>query len=157
VWLNLRCMSPELAELFAQREHYPLGYLTTPFQLLTLHCVEWDMKMKHEMRERMDLKGDRMRPTWRYCPSIRLLILSKHTRNSRHDIRHTGRDSNWIPLTWAIWYKTSWTLNLFFLLRVSENRALRRIFVSKREEVAGGWRRLHKWWASWFVHYTKYY
>jgi hypothetical protein len=28
-------------------------------------------------------------------------------------------------------------------LRVSENRALRRIFASKREEVAGGWRRLH--------------
>jgi PAS domain-containing protein len=28
-------------------------------------------------------------------------------------------------------------------LRVYENRALRRIFGSKREEVAGGWRRLH--------------
>jgi hypothetical protein len=28
-------------------------------------------------------------------------------------------------------------------LKVSENRALRRIFGSKREEVAGGWRRLH--------------
>jgi hypothetical protein len=28
-------------------------------------------------------------------------------------------------------------------LRVSENRVLRRIFVPKREEVAGGWRRLH--------------
>jgi hypothetical protein len=27
---------------------------------------------------------------------------------------------------------------------VSENRALRRIFGPKREEVAGGWRRLHK-------------
>jgi hypothetical protein len=26
---------------------------------------------------------------------------------------------------------------------VSENRALRRIFGPKREEVAGGWRRLH--------------
>jgi hypothetical protein len=26
---------------------------------------------------------------------------------------------------------------------VSENRMLRRIFVRKREEVAGGWRRLH--------------
>jgi hypothetical protein len=26
---------------------------------------------------------------------------------------------------------------------VSENRVLRRIFVPKREEVAGGWRRLH--------------
>jgi hypothetical protein len=28
-------------------------------------------------------------------------------------------------------------------LRVFENRALRRIFVPKREEIAGGWRRLH--------------
>jgi hypothetical protein len=27
---------------------------------------------------------------------------------------------------------------------VFENRVLRRIFVPKREEVAGGWRRLHK-------------
>jgi hypothetical protein len=29
------------------------------------------------------------------------------------------------------------------ILRVSENRVLRRIFGPKREEVAGGWRRLH--------------
>jgi len=28
-------------------------------------------------------------------------------------------------------------------LRVFENRVLKRIFESKREEVAGGWRRLH--------------
>jgi hypothetical protein len=28
-------------------------------------------------------------------------------------------------------------------LRVSENRVLRKIFGPKREEVAGGWRRLH--------------
>jgi hypothetical protein len=28
-------------------------------------------------------------------------------------------------------------------LRIFENRALRRIFVPKREEVVGGWRRLH--------------
>jgi hypothetical protein len=28
-------------------------------------------------------------------------------------------------------------------LRVSENRVLRRIFGPKREEVEGGWRRLH--------------
>jgi hypothetical protein len=28
-------------------------------------------------------------------------------------------------------------------LRVFENRTLRRIFGSQREEVAGGWRRLH--------------
>jgi hypothetical protein len=29
-------------------------------------------------------------------------------------------------------------------LRVYENRVLRRIFGPNREEVAGGWRRLHK-------------
>jgi hypothetical protein len=29
------------------------------------------------------------------------------------------------------------------ILRVFENRVLRRIFGSKREEVAGGWRKLH--------------
>jgi hypothetical protein len=28
-------------------------------------------------------------------------------------------------------------------LRVFENRALRKIFETKREEVVGGWRRLH--------------
>jgi hypothetical protein len=28
-------------------------------------------------------------------------------------------------------------------LKISENRVLRRIFGAKREEVAGGWRRLH--------------
>jgi hypothetical protein len=28
-------------------------------------------------------------------------------------------------------------------LRVTENRVLRKIFGPKREEVAGGWRRLH--------------
>jgi hypothetical protein len=30
-----------------------------------------------------------------------------------------------------------------YRLRVFENRALRRLFGPKREEVAGGWRRLH--------------
>jgi hypothetical protein len=30
-----------------------------------------------------------------------------------------------------------------YILRVFENRVLRRILVSKREEVAGGWRGLH--------------
>jgi hypothetical protein len=29
------------------------------------------------------------------------------------------------------------------ILRVSEDMVLRRIFTPKREEVAGGWRRLH--------------
>jgi hypothetical protein len=31
-----------------------------------------------------------------------------------------------------------------YSLRVFENRVLRRIFGSKREQVAGGWRRLHR-------------
>jgi hypothetical protein len=31
----------------------------------------------------------------------------------------------------------------YFILRLSENRVLRRMFGHKREEVAGGWRRLH--------------
>jgi hypothetical protein len=35
------------------------------------------------------------------------------------------------------------TLRKQHRLRVSENRVLRRIFGPKREEVAGGWRRLH--------------
>jgi hypothetical protein len=37
----------------------------------------------------------------------------------------------------------SLTLREEHRLRVSENRVLRRIFGPKREEVAGGWRRLH--------------
>jgi hypothetical protein len=40
-------------------------------------------------------------------------------------------------------YKTYLTLREKHRLRVSVNRVLRRIFGSKREEVAGGWRRLH--------------
>jgi hypothetical protein len=41
------------------------------------------------------------------------------------------------------WYETcSLTLRKGHRLRVSENRVLRRIFGPKREEVAGGWRRL---------------
>jgi hypothetical protein len=41
-------------------------------------------------------------------------------------------------------YET-WSLRLKeeHRFRVSENRVLRRIFGPKREEVAGGWRRLH--------------
>jgi hypothetical protein len=35
------------------------------------------------------------------------------------------------------------TLSEEFRLKVSENRVLRRIFGRKRDEVAGGWRRLH--------------
>jgi hypothetical protein len=37
----------------------------------------------------------------------------------------------------------SLTLREEHRLRVSENRLLRKIFGPKREEVAGGWRRLH--------------
>jgi len=39
----------------------------------------------------------------------------------------------------------TWSLILreYHRLRVSENRVLRRIFGRKREEVIGGWRRLH--------------
>jgi hypothetical protein len=37
----------------------------------------------------------------------------------------------------------SLTLSEEHRLRVSKNRVLRRIFGPKREEVAGGWRRLH--------------
>jgi hypothetical protein len=41
--------------------------------------------------------------------------------------------------------KETWSLTLRegHILRVFENRVLRRIFGPKREEVAGGWRRLH--------------
>jgi hypothetical protein len=39
----------------------------------------------------------------------------------------------------------SWSLTLRekYKLRVFGNRVLRRIFILKREEVAGGWRKLH--------------
>jgi hypothetical protein len=38
---------------------------------------------------------------------------------------------------------SSLTLREEFILRVCENKLLRRVFGPKREEVAGGWRRLH--------------
>jgi hypothetical protein len=41
----------------------------------------------------------------------------------------------------VLWIAT--TLPLFNVLRVSENRVLRRIFGPKRDEVSGRWRRLH--------------
>jgi hypothetical protein len=40
---------------------------------------------------------------------------------------------------------------------VFENRALRRIFGSKREEVAGGWRRLHNEELSQLVRFVKWF
>jgi hypothetical protein len=39
--------------------------------------------------------------------------------------------------TWSLTVKEE------YKLRVSENRVLRRIFGSKRAQVAGGWRKLH--------------
>jgi hypothetical protein len=39
--------------------------------------------------------------------------------------------------------KWSLTLREEYRLRVFENRVLRRIFGSKRDEVTGGWRKLH--------------
>jgi hypothetical protein len=39
--------------------------------------------------------------------------------------------------------KWSLTLREEHKLRVSENRVLRRIFEPKRDEVTGGWRKLH--------------
>jgi hypothetical protein len=40
-------------------------------------------------------------------------------------------------------------------LRVFEKRVLRRMFRPKREEVAGGWRRLHNERLYNFIHLTK--
>jgi hypothetical protein len=45
---------------------------------------------------------------------------------------------------YVIKYFWSLTLREEHKSRVFENRVLRRIFDPKREEVAGGWRRLHK-------------
>jgi hypothetical protein len=39
--------------------------------------------------------------------------------------------------------RDNFTFTFIIGLRVSENRVLRRIFGLKREEVEGGWRRLH--------------
>jgi hypothetical protein len=47
-------------------------------------------------------------------------------------------------------------LVVYMLLRVFENRVLRRIFGPEREEVAGGWRRLHNEELHNFC-YNKYY
>jgi hypothetical protein len=49
-------------------------------------------------------------------------------------------DSNIVLYGCETW---SLTLREKHKLRVSENRVLRGIFGPKREEVAGGWRRLH--------------
>jgi hypothetical protein len=49
--------------------------------------------------------------------------------------------------TWSL------TLREEHTVRVFENRVLRRIFGPKRDEVAGGWRKLHK--AELLVRYAK--
>jgi hypothetical protein len=48
-------------------------------------------------------------------------------------------------LTVVLYVCETWSLTLKeeHRFRVSENRVLRRIFGPKREEVTGGWRRLH--------------
>jgi hypothetical protein len=50
----------------------------------------------------------------------------------------------------------SLTLKGKLRLRVFENRLLRRIFGSKRDEVTGGWRKLHDEELQWFVLFAQY-
>jgi hypothetical protein len=40
-------------------------------------------------------------------------------------------------------FQATYSLGVFRLLRVVENRVLRRIFGPKRDEVTGGWRKLN--------------
>jgi hypothetical protein len=51
--------------------------------------------------------------------------------------------SIFLPVVLYGWETWSLTLREEHRLRVFENRVLRRIFGSKRDEVAGGWRKLH--------------
>jgi hypothetical protein len=48
-----------------------------------------------------------------------------------------------LPVVLNVCESLSLSLREEHRLRVSENRVLRRIFGPKREEVVGGWRRLH--------------
>jgi hypothetical protein len=50
-----------------------------------------------------------------------------------------------IILTLVLYGRETWSLTLReeHRLRVYENRVLRRIFGTKRNEVTGGWRKLH--------------
>jgi hypothetical protein len=57
-------------------------------------------------------------------------------------------DTNYRTIILPVFFlygRVTWSLTLTkeHRLRVSENRVLRRIFGPKREEVAGGWGRLH--------------
>jgi hypothetical protein len=51
----------------------------------------------------------------------------------------------YIPLQFVLYGCETWSLTLReeHTLRVFENRVLRRIFGKKRDEVTGGWRKLH--------------
>jgi hypothetical protein len=49
-----------------------------------------------------------------------------------------------LPMVLYVYETWSLTLREEHRLRVFENRMLRRIFGPKRDEVTGGWRRLHK-------------
>jgi hypothetical protein len=48
-----------------------------------------------------------------------------------------------LPVAWYGYETWSLTLREVDRLRVFENRVLRRIFGPKRDEVTGGWRKLH--------------
>jgi hypothetical protein len=48
----------------------------------------------------------------------------------------------------------SWTLKEEHRLRVTENRVLRRIFESRRDEVTGGWRNGENYITRSFIIYT---
>jgi hypothetical protein len=65
-----------------------------------------------------------------------------HTSSWRGDYLSTGTT---LPLPVVLYgcEPRSYNIREGHRLRVFENRALRRIFGPKREEVAGGWRRLH--------------
>jgi hypothetical protein len=59
-----------------------------------------------------------------------------------NDLRH-GKWTNKLPV--VLYGCETWSLTLRdeYRLRVFENRVLRRIFGPKRDEVTGGWRKLH--------------
>jgi hypothetical protein len=75
-----------------------------------------------------------------YCHSVQSLLFSRIlSKNLTIKIYKT------ITLPVVLYGSETWSLTLReeCRLRVFENRVLRRIFRPRREEVAGGWRRLH--------------
>jgi hypothetical protein len=64
---------------------------------------------------------------------------------SPHGEKFTVKHIKTISLRVVLYGHENWSLTLReeHTLRVSENRVLRRIFGPRREEVVGGWRRLH--------------